>query len=37
MWFKNAYKSCFSNNIDIFIDDKLRKNNEILTLNMGMY
>lgn len=35
MWFKNAYKSCFSNNIDVFIDDKLRKNNDILTLNLG--
>lgn len=35
MWFRNAYRSYFENNIDIWIDDELKENDSILTLNLG--
>lgn len=35
MWFRNAYRSYFENNIDIWIDDELKENDNILTLNLG--
>ena len=35
MWFRNAYRSYFENNIDIWIDDELKENDSIITLNLG--
>ena len=35
MWFRNAYRSYFENDIDIYIDDELKENDSIITLNLG--
>lgn len=35
MWFRNAYRSYFENNIDIWIDDELKEGDSIITLNLG--
>ena len=35
MWFRNAYRSYFENNIDIWIDDELKESDSIITLNLG--
>ena len=36
MWFRHAYRSYFEQDIDIWIDETDRENNEIVTLNLGL-
>lgn len=35
MWFRNAYRSYFENDIDIWIDEEEKESGNILTMNLG--
>lgn len=35
MWFRNAYRSYFKNDIDIWIDEEEKEAGNILTMNLG--